>query len=163
MCGGLATGWIPRQRLQVKLAGLVRTLFTESCLGKRDERIRCQLLPSALRSRCSALIEDRLATDGRPAMDQDLPIAFSLVLFIIFILSGIAICAVVFGLLVDQLYAAMGISARAMVGQAGEAIPFGVELAGGIFILILSIKPVAGFLRSRFSRSAAICSRTSVS
>jgi uncharacterized membrane protein YraQ (UPF0718 family) len=70
-------------------------------------------------------------------------------------LSGIAICAVVFGLLVDQLYAAMGISARAMVGQAGEAIPFGVELAGGIFILILSIKPVAGFLRSRFSRSAA--------
>jgi hypothetical protein len=42
-----------------------------------------------------------------------------------------------------------------MVGQAGEAIPFGVELAGGIFILILSIKPVAGFLRSRFSRSAA--------
>ena len=66
-------------------------------------------------------------------------------------LSGIAICAVVFGLLVDQLYAALGISARAMVGQASEAIPFGVELAGAVFILILSIKPVGRFLRSRFS------------
>lgn len=67
-------------------------------------------------------------------------------------LSGIVICAIVFGLLVDQLYAFLGISARAMVGQAGEAIPFGLELAGAIFILILSIKPVGRFLLSRFTR-----------
>ena len=66
-------------------------------------------------------------------------------------LAAIAICSVGFGLLVDQLYAALGISARAMVGQAGKAIPFGVELAGAILILILSIKPVIRFLHSRFS------------
>jgi uncharacterized membrane protein YraQ (UPF0718 family) len=68
-------------------------------------------------------------------------------------LAGIAICSVSFGLLVDRLYAALGISARAMMGQAGKAIPFGVELAGAILILILSIKPVARFLRNRFSTS----------
>jgi uncharacterized membrane protein YraQ (UPF0718 family) len=70
-------------------------------------------------------------------------------------LAGIAICAVMFGLLVDQLYAALGISARAMVGQAGEAVPYGVELAGAILILILSIKPVGRFLYNRFSRSSS--------
>jgi uncharacterized protein len=66
-------------------------------------------------------------------------------------LAGIAICSVAFGLLVDQLYATLGISARAMVGQAGKAIPFGVELTGAILILILSIKPVTRFLRNRYS------------
>ena len=66
-------------------------------------------------------------------------------------LAGIAICAVGFGLLVDQLYSALGVSASAMVGQAGDAIPFGVELVGAVFILIMSVKPVERFLRSRFS------------
>ena len=66
-------------------------------------------------------------------------------------LAGIAICAVGFGLLVDRLYAALGISAQAMVGQAGEAIPFGIELAAAILILILSVNPVSKFLRRRIS------------
>ena len=67
-------------------------------------------------------------------------------------LASIAICAVGFGLLVDQLYATLGISARAIVGQAGEAIPHGIELAGAMLILILSVNPVSRFLRNRFSR-----------
>jgi hypothetical protein len=64
-------------------------------------------------------------------------------------LAAIAICAVVFGLLVDRIYIAMGISAQAVVGQAGEAMPYALELAGAILILILSVKPVWRFVRSR--------------
>jgi hypothetical protein len=43
----------------------------------------------------------------------------------------------------------MGVSAQAVVGQAGEAIPHAVELTGAILILALSIKPVWRFMRSR--------------
>ncbi|MEE4113029.1 MAG: hypothetical protein V2I40_09465, partial [Desulfobacteraceae bacterium] len=64
-------------------------------------------------------------------------------------LAAIAICAVGFGLLVDQIYAIVGVSAQAMVGQAGEAIPHAVELAGAILILALSVKPVWRFMRRR--------------
>jgi hypothetical protein len=66
-------------------------------------------------------------------------------------LCAIAVCAVGFGLLVDQVYRSLGISAQAVVGQAGEAIPFGLELTGAILILILSVKPLAWFLRNRFA------------
>jgi uncharacterized protein len=68
-------------------------------------------------------------------------------------LATIAICAVGFGLLVDWIYNAMGISAQAVVGQAGEAIPHSVELAGALLILVLSVKPVWRFMRSRFDKS----------
>ena len=64
-------------------------------------------------------------------------------------LAAIAICSVGFGLLVDWIYAALGVSARAMVGQASRAIPVELELAGAILILILSIKPMIRFVRSR--------------
>ena len=64
-------------------------------------------------------------------------------------LAAIAICAVGFGLLVDWAYAALGVSAQAVVGQAGEAIPHAVELTGAILILVLSVKPVWWFLRNR--------------
>ncbi|WP_319404741.1 SO_0444 family Cu/Zn efflux transporter [uncultured Desulfosarcina sp.] len=67
-------------------------------------------------------------------------------------LAAIAICAVGFGLLVDWIYAAMGVSARSMVGQAGEAIPHAVELTGAILILVLSVKPVWRFMRDRILR-----------
>ncbi|BBO67767.1 hypothetical protein DSCA_16970 [Desulfosarcina alkanivorans] len=63
-------------------------------------------------------------------------------------LAAIALCAVGFGLLVDWIYSALGISARAMVGQAGEAIPHAVGLAGAVLILILSVQPVWRFVRS---------------
>jgi len=69
-------------------------------------------------------------------------------------LAGIAICAVVFGLLVDQLYTTLGVSARAIVGQAGEAIPYSIELGAAIVLLIMSIVPAERFLKSRFSRQS---------
>jgi len=68
-------------------------------------------------------------------------------------LSAIALCSVIFGLLVDQLYAAWGLSARAMVGEAPEVIPLWMQSAGALIILLLSIKPVARVLLARFGRS----------
>ena len=57
-------------------------------------------------------------------------------------LTTIAVSAVFFGLVVDQIYASMGISAQAMVGQASEIIPFWAGLLGTLIILFLSIKPI---------------------
>jgi hypothetical protein len=57
-------------------------------------------------------------------------------------LSAIALCALGFGLLVDRLYQAMGISAQAVVGRAGEAIPHGLELGAAVVVLALSVLPL---------------------
>lgn len=54
----------------------------------------------------------------------------------------IALSAVLFGLVVDQVYAFWGISARALIGQASEIIPYWAGLAGALAILLLSAKPV---------------------
>lgn len=64
-------------------------------------------------------------------------------------LSAIAICAVGFGLLVDRIYLSLGISAQAVVGQAGEAVPHAAELIGAMIVLALSVKPVWCSIRSR--------------
>ena len=71
-------------------------------------------------------------------------------------LSSIAVCSVLFGLMVDQLYAYWGISAQAMVGQASEVIPLGLQLAGALFVLILSIKPLFKLIASRVKSSKAV-------
>lgn len=71
-------------------------------------------------------------------------------------LSAISFCAVGFGLLVDVLYRSLGISAQAIVGRAGEAIPHNIELAAGFLIVLLSIKPAVRFLLvDRFKRTSA--------
>lgn len=57
-------------------------------------------------------------------------------------LTAIAVSAVFFGLIVDQIYAAMGVSAQAMIGQASEIIPFWAGLTGSLIILFISVKPV---------------------
>ncbi len=65
-------------------------------------------------------------------------------------LTSIAVCAVLFGLIVDQVYASLGISAQAVVGQASEIVPEWAGLLGAIAILGMSIKPVWGAIRARF-------------
>ena len=57
-------------------------------------------------------------------------------------LGTIAVSAVFFGLVVDQVYAGLGISAQAMVGQASEVLPLWVQWAGALLVVILSIKPL---------------------
>ena len=65
-------------------------------------------------------------------------------------LASIAVCAVLFGLIVDQVYASLGISAQAMVGQASEIVPEWAELTGAIVILGMSVRPIWGFIKARF-------------
>jgi uncharacterized protein len=69
---------------------------------------------------------------------------------VVIYLSTIAVSAVTFGLIVDQIYSGFGLSARALVGQAAEIIPGWMELAGTIILLVLSLKPVLKSLRRRF-------------
>ena len=57
-------------------------------------------------------------------------------------LASIAASAVAFGLLVDQVYALLGVSARASIGQAAESIPLWLELACTTLLLTISIKPL---------------------
>jgi uncharacterized membrane protein YraQ (UPF0718 family) len=73
-------------------------------------------------------------------------------------LSAIAVCSVLFGLILDQIYASWGISAQAMVGQASEVIPIWAQWAGALLVLILSIKPLYSHIASRIKpkRKAAL-------
>ena len=57
-------------------------------------------------------------------------------------LAAIAASAVAFGLLVDQVYELLGVSARASIGQAAESIPLWLELACTTLLLAISIKPL---------------------
>jgi uncharacterized membrane protein YraQ (UPF0718 family) len=57
-------------------------------------------------------------------------------------LGAIAVCSVVFGLLLDEIYLFSGLSAKAMAGKGTEIIPYPLELAATVFLLILSIKPL---------------------
>ena len=65
-------------------------------------------------------------------------------------LASIAVCAVLFGLIVDQVYASLGISAQAVVGQASEIVPEWAGLLGAVAILGMSVKPVWSAIRARF-------------
>jgi uncharacterized membrane protein YraQ (UPF0718 family) len=65
-------------------------------------------------------------------------------------LASIAVCAVLFGLVVDQVYASLGISAQAMVGQASEIVPEWAGWIGALVILGMSVKPIWSAVGSRF-------------
>jgi len=69
--------------------------------------------------------------------------------------DSIAISAVVFGMVIDQIYISLDLSARAMAGEAASFIPAWVEWAGAILLLILSIKPVYMSLKNRMGRLTA--------
>jgi uncharacterized membrane protein YraQ (UPF0718 family) len=64
-------------------------------------------------------------------------------------LATIALFAVIFGLAVDQVYASLGLSAKALVGQAAEIVPAWAQWMGALTIVLLSVKPVSRSLRAR--------------
>ncbi len=69
-------------------------------------------------------------------------------------LTSIAVCAVGFGLIVDLVYASLGISAQAVVGQASEIVPHWAGVIGALMILAVSVKPIWKALRARFKPAA---------
>ncbi len=66
--------------------------------------------------------------------------------------SAIAVCAVGFGLLLDKVYAGLGIPAAATVGQASQVIPSWLEWSSLVFLLAISVKPVSASLRAGINR-----------
>lgn len=67
-------------------------------------------------------------------------------------LGCIAVTAVLFGLALDGVYAAYGISAKAVIGQAGELVPYPLQLAGALLILALSVRPISKTIRGWFKK-----------
>ena len=65
-------------------------------------------------------------------------------------LTSIAVVSVLCGLFLDVIYAGLGISAVAVVGQAAEIIPAPVQLIATLFLLGISIKPVWRALKTTF-------------
>ena len=67
-------------------------------------------------------------------------------------LVAIACCAVGCGLLLDSIYGAWGISARAMAGRAPEFLPHWLERSAVVLLLAISLKPISLFLKTKAGR-----------
>jgi uncharacterized membrane protein YraQ (UPF0718 family) len=73
-------------------------------------------------------------------------------------LAAIGVSAVFFGLGVDALYHGLGISAQAVVGHSSEQVPYWLESAAAVVLLVLSLRPlgkVLGRFRGRLKRDSA--------
>jgi hypothetical protein len=57
-------------------------------------------------------------------------------------LGSIAVCTLIFGLILNQVYALTGISIQAAAGKAAELLPTWLQVIGTVLLLLLSIKPV---------------------
>lgn len=68
----------------------------------------------------------------------------------IVLLAIVSVMSILAGLLVDLVYGSLGITARAVTGQAAELIPYPLQFAAALFLLLLSIKPIAKSLQNRF-------------
>lgn len=67
-------------------------------------------------------------------------------------LASIMIMSVLSGLVVDQIYRSMDISAQAVIGQAAEIIPTELKLVAAILLIILSVKPLSRIATGWFKR-----------
>ncbi|WP_457575021.1 SO_0444 family Cu/Zn efflux transporter [Desulfolithobacter sp.] len=72
-------------------------------------------------------------------------------------LVSIAVVSVLCGLAVDAIYLALGISATAVVGQAGTLLPAWLETGAALFLLLISIRPLGSTLVARFSGDKDAC------
>lgn len=61
----------------------------------------------------------------------------------------VATMAVIFGLCVDQLYNLLNISPQAIIGAAGEIVPYSVQLICTLVLVILSIEPIFSFIKRK--------------
>ncbi|KPK26419.1 MAG: permease [Desulfobacterales bacterium SG8_35_2] len=59
----------------------------------------------------------------------------------------LSLFAVISGLLLDMIYESFGIQASAIAGQAGEVIPYWLQLAGALIVIVLSLKPLYLFFK----------------
>jgi uncharacterized membrane protein YraQ (UPF0718 family) len=83
-------------------------------------------------------------------------------------LTSIALVSITCGLILDQVYGLLGISARAVAGQATEIIPAWIQIIGAVLLLLMSIRPLYRALQARLRRpkdgvQSATCECSSVS
>ncbi len=76
-------------------------------------------------------------------------------------LTTLSLFAVVSGLILDQVYGSFGISAQAVAGQAGEVIPYWLQLVGAVIVILLSIKPIYLILKNALSLNKVILQKKS--
>jgi len=62
-------------------------------------------------------------------------------------LGAIAVCSVLLGLAVDQVYAVLGVSAKAAAGQAAEIFPEWVQLLAAVAVVAISVRPTVQKLK----------------
>lgn len=67
-------------------------------------------------------------------------------------LTVLAFMAVLFGLTVDHIYRLLDISPLAIIGGAGELVPYGIKVAASILLICLSIIPFKEFIKKIFLR-----------
>jgi uncharacterized membrane protein YraQ (UPF0718 family) len=67
-------------------------------------------------------------------------------------LASIAVVSIACGLILDQVYAFLGISAQAVAGQAAEIIPLWAQVLGAMILLLMSAGPLYRTLRSLAGR-----------
>ena len=75
-------------------------------------------------------------------------------------LSVLAFSALASGLILDKVYLFFNISAKAIVGQSSEIFPYWLRLAGALFLLAISVKPLWASIKTRFSRGNKTCDHT---
>lgn len=67
----------------------------------------------------------------------------------------LSLFAVISGLLLDMLYESFGIQASAIAGQAGEVIPYWLQLTGALIVIVLSLKPLYLFFTGVYAPKRA--------
>jgi uncharacterized protein len=70
-------------------------------------------------------------------------------------LAAIAVCSVLMGWAVDEVYAVLGISAQAAAGQAAEMVPAWLQWAAALLIVVISVKPAALKLKALLVKKGA--------
>jgi uncharacterized membrane protein YraQ (UPF0718 family) len=83
-------------------------------------------------------------------------------------LTSIAVISVTCGLILDHVYRLLGISARAVAGQATEIIQAWIQITAVVLLLLISIRPIYRALQARLGRRKdgvqnATCECSSVS
>ncbi len=67
-------------------------------------------------------------------------------------LATLSLFAVLSGLVLDVIYEGFGVSASAIAGQAGEVIPYWLQLTGALVVILLSTKPLYLFFQNIFHK-----------
>lgn len=67
-------------------------------------------------------------------------------------LTVLATTAVMFGLAVDQIYAILGISPQAIIGEAAEIIPEPIKLVAVLVLAVFSVKPLVAQFKKMTNR-----------